>query len=379
MTDTRAVRVLVIDEDPAIQDLLDMALPDSDWTLDAQGFDRIKEGLVRFRPDLVVLDLVEGDPADDKIAGNESFEEIWRTWFCPVVVYSAFPDHWGHEAHPWVRIVKKGEGTQREVRKELQELWPMAGMIRDVHEYYDRNIRHALSDSMRALSDQFGTDENEIEDEVLLRAVRRLVAARADVETPGDATLQAWERLVVPPLGREPLTADVLRRKHTPWTETSAHRLVLTPSCDLTSHGGGSTKADTVLVAQCETLRALGKLTFEHGRALSSRQRDELRRILTEGSADGRLVVPEFGGHVPLMVANLRKLELIPLNRIDLGRGLCDSDKAEFKRVASTDSPFREMVVWAYLRVTGRPGMPESDVDQWMDDISDHFEASAQQ
>lgn len=379
MTDTRAVRVLVIDEDPAIQGLLDMALADSEWDLHAQGFDHIEENLVRVRPDLVVLDLVEGDAADDKITGNESFEEIWRTWFCPVVVYSAFPGHWDHEAHPWVRIVEKGEGSQRDVRKELLELWPMAGMIRDVHDYYDRNIRRALSESMRALRDQFGTDEHEVEDEVLLRAVRRLVAARADVETPGDVTLQAWERLVVPPLGHEPLTADVLREKHTPWTETTAHRLVLTPSCDLTSHGGGSAKADAVLVAQCETLRALGKLTLKRGRALTSGQREALRRILTEGSADGRLVVPEFGGHVPLMVANLRKLELIPLDRIDSGRCHGDSSQADFERVASTDSPFREMVVWAYLRVTGRPGMPESDVDRWVDDISSHLEASQPQ
>ena len=379
MTDTRDVRVLVIDEDPAIQDLLALALGDSKWDLHAQGFDHVEEYLVRVRPDLVVLDLVEGDAADDKITGNASFEEIWRTWFCPVVVYSAFPGHWDHQPHPLVRIVKKGEGTQREVHKELLELWSMAGMIRDVHKYYDGNIRRALRDSVGALSDQIGTGCDGFGDEVLLRAVRRLVAARADVETPSDVTLQAWERLVVPPLGHEPLTADVLRQKNTPWTETTAHRLVLTPSCDLASHGGGSIKADAVLVAQCETLRVLGKMTLKHGQAPTSRQKDELHRILTEGSVDGRLVVPEFGGHVPLMVANLRKLELIPLNRIDLGRCLGDSRQAEFERVASTDSPFREMVVWAYLRVTGRPGMPESDVDGWVDDISSYLEASQPQ
>lgn len=370
MTDTRAVRVFVIDEDPAIRDLLGMALADSDWDLHAQGFDHIEENLVRFRPDLVVLDLVEGDATDDKITGNESFEEIWRTWFCPVVVYSAFPGHWDHEAHPWVRIVEKGGGTQREVRKELLELWPQAEMIRDVHDYYDRNIRRALSDSMSALSDQLGTDEHEIEDEVLLRAVRRLVSARGDIETPGDATLHAWERLVVPPLGHEPLTADVLRQRDAPWTEPTAHRLVLTPSCDLTSHGSGSPKVDAVLVAQCESLSQLGKLTFEHGRALTSKERDALRRILTEGSAGGRLVVPEFRGHVPLMVADLRRLELIPWGRIN------DTSEPQFERVASTDSPFREMVVWAYLRVTGRPGLPDSDLDRWLDDVSDYLEAS---
>ena len=270
MTGTSAVRVLVIDEDPAIRELLDMALTDSGWDLDGQGFDDIEETLVRFRPDLVVLDLVEGDVTEEQIPGNESFKEIWRTWFCPVVVYSSFPDHWDQGTHPWVRIVEKGGGTESKVHEELLELWPLAEMIRGVHDYYDRNIRRALSDSMSALRDQLGTDKDEIEPEVLLRAVRRLVAARADVETPGDVTLDAWERLVVPPLGPEPLTADVLRQKDAPWTEPTAHRLVLTPSCDLASHGGRSPKADAVLVAQCEPLSKLGKVTFEYGRALSA-------------------------------------------------------------------------------------------------------------
>jgi len=94
--------------------------------------------------------------------------------------------------------------------------------------------------------------------------------------------------------------------------------------------------------------------------------------------AENALPIPPFRGHVPLMVANLRNLELIEWNRIDPGVEDSDAEKvsSEFHRVASTDSPFREMVVWAYLRVTGRPGVPAIDIERWMDDISNHLETN---
>ena len=44
-----------------------------------------------------------------------------------------------------------------------------------------------------------------------------------------------------------------------------------------------------------------------------------------------------------------------------------------FRRVASTDSPFREIVTWAYLGVTGRPGGPQIDTEKWLAEISSHF------
>ena len=82
------------------------------------------------------------------------------------------------------------------------------------------------------------------------------------------------------------------------------------------------------------------------------------------------------------MVANLKRLELLEWEQIRLGGDENDEDQpardGRFKRVASTDSPFREMVVWAYLRVAGRPGLPDIDVEAWLDMLSDHLAARNQ-
>jgi CTP synthase len=61
------------------------------------------------------------------------------------------------------------------------------------------------------------------------------------------------------------------------------------------------------------------------------------------------------------MAANLKDLALIPIS--DIG------PEHEFTTIASVDSPFREQVAWAYLQITGRPGLPERDTSTWAEDI----------
>ena len=40
-----------------------------------------------------------------------------------------------------------------------------------------------------------------------------------------------------------------------------------------------------------------------------------------------------------------------------------------FLRIASIDSPFRELVAWAYLQIACRPSLPDRDFDSWRDEI----------
>lgn len=374
------VRVLIIDdEESPRQTLRDTLTEEPGWVVEDHGFEVLEETLVRFRPDMVVLDLMEGNPLEGTDTGNRSFDQIRETWFCPVVVYSAFPNeqHFGHQL---VKTIFKGSGSDVQVRDRLAEFVPYARMIRSVHDDFDARIREALHDSVHALGEQMGTETNGAADSILARAVRRLVAARVDAGASANATLHAWERWIVPPLGNHLLTADLLRLKQADWENQDAFRLVLTPSCDLAAGHGRQPKVEKVLVACCEPMKQFGRIQLQTGQRLSQRVQNQLSAILTEGMADNILPIPGFRGHVPLMVANLKRLELIEWSRIDLGVEDNEAEKAnpEFCRVASTDSPFREMVVWAYLRVTGRPGVPDIDVEGWLTDISNDLETGGQ-
>lgn len=387
------MRVLIIDDDERVRQTLQVTIEERDgWEVRSQGFRNLPKALAEYRPDAVVLDLVEGDVTeDDDIAGNQSFVEIRNNWFCPVVVYS---DHQGQEnfEHAFVEIVPKGAGSNLTVLESLQQFTAVAKVIGSVHQDFDKRIRQALHDSVPKLHSQLGTAGDQADEATILpRAVRRLVAARMDADASGDGKLKAWERFVIPPLGGHLYSADLLRRTDANWSDPEAFRLVLTPSCDLVRHGGEDPKATRVLVAQCEPLTELG--TVQLSADTSNRNRKKIKSMLTEGVVDGFLPIPRFAGHVPSMKANLRRLALIKWNSIQMEEreptaangpapvelAAADEpaaaeepapvDEPLYIRAASTDSPFRELVVWAYLRVTGRPGAPVFDVDGWLADI----------
>ena len=378
-----ALRVLVIDDEAGVRAVLESALEEdegptddgADWEVQSQGFDGVKDALLRFRPDMVVLDLIEGEIPTESDSGNRSFERIRDIWFCPVVVYTGFAERRTFEEHPQVVLVTKGVRSEEKVLAELWNFVPVARMIRSVHEDFDGRIREALRDSVDALGKQIAGVEGPSES-VLARAVRRQVAARVDLATSAGTELRAWERFVVPPLGGDLLTADLLRLRDSEPTDATAFRLVLTPSCDMVWSSNRTAKVSSVLVARCEPLARLGEIQLRPGGGLSSKQMKRLRSILTQGMEGEHLVIPEFRGRVPLMAANLKRLELVDWDEIDVsGDGDDDAEGPTFARVASTDSPFREMVVWAYLSVAGRPGMPDTDVDRWVSDISNNLAA----
>ena len=126
-----ALRVLVIDDDDGVRKVLESALEEdegsrgdgTDWEVKTQGFDRVKRALARFRPDMVVLDLVEGKIPDDRNSGDRSFERIRDNWFCPVVVYTDFADRWIIE----LKCIPKLSWWRREWTRR-KRCWPSSGI-----------------------------------------------------------------------------------------------------------------------------------------------------------------------------------------------------------------------------------------------------------
>lgn len=369
------LKVLIVDDLDGPREALRLTLQeDVDWEIRTQGFDGVDAELVRFRPDMVVLDL--RDDSNDQGAGNRSFEQIWAKWFCPVVVYTAAPELQEFGNNLLVATIQKGTDTDEEVRIRLRDFIPEAEMIRGVHREFDTRVREALRDSAHYLGDQIGTGAHASDDAVLRRAVRRLVAAGVDTGVSGNGRLEGWERFVIPPLGKHLLTADILQTSGAQWWKEDTFRLVLTPSCDLVRHGGREPKAKNVLVAKCQAMDELEAFPLKPEHKLKNRekkekQRKRIKNMISEGIATSHIPIPRLRGHVPLMGANLKDLELLPWDRIRVDP--CTTEGSfgpdTYCRVASTDSPFREMVVWAYLRTTGRPGVPEIDIDGWVNHI----------
>ena len=348
------IRILLIEDEPSsvesVRDLLNGEMPDT--VTELVDFDMAESSIRSFRPDIVVLDIARGNPVEEDSAGVQAYEFVWDNRFCPVVVYSAMPDLLKTDKHEFVKKIQKGSGSEQEVLEAIQEFLPHVQAL----EKTEDEIRQRLSEAMREVAPhafQAFSDAAERE-EAVIRAGRRRVAAMMDEPPKGGTALAPWECYLYPPVSTDTLLGDVLMETGGDTTEPGSFRVVLTPSCDLAR----TPKVQEVLVAKCcpmdTALRSIGL-------DANSRVNTIMDRLLSAGHAQSVIPFPTLQGTIPPMAADLRDLELIPIG--DIG------DDGQFQRKASLDSPFREMVAWAYMQTACRPGLPERELETWAQDV----------
>lgn len=174
--------------------------------------------------------------------------------------------------------------------------------------------------------------------------------------------LASWEQYLCPPVSEDLQLGDILLKAGGSKEDPASFRIVLTPSCDLVASGRRQPKVKHVLVARCCAIKDGIRVT-SLGDIGTGKMKERLpKTVLSQGYFETILPLPALAGRMPHMAANLRELELI--NFDDIGR-----DGGVFERLASVDSPFRELVAWAYMQVACRPGMPDRDFQKWCDEI----------
>ena len=366
------LKLLFVDDDPdavkPVQNLLDKEAKDMQYEV-LESVDSAAEKIKSMRPDIVILDLLfPGDSSAQEAKGLGVRGFIWDEHFCPIVVYSARPDiHDGvHESHPFVKSVQKGAKSPREVLKALNALRSHVEALREAEKHVRESFSLAMRDVAPYAFKAFSDDTQRIE-ETIKRSGRRRVAALMDEPLPDGTALAAWEQYLFPPVCSDTQLGDILRKKGGEHDDPASFRVVLTPSCDLVTSGNRQAKVSEVLVARCCSMKNGLNLT-SLGESRISKLRDRLRSsILTQGYFEAVIPFPCLKKLIPTMAANLRDLEFIPIG--DIG-----SDRP-FLRIASIDSPFRELVAWAHLQSACRPGLPDRDFDSWRDEIVANLES----
>ena len=330
------------------------------------NFEDARQRLVAFRPHLVILDLIrEGSSPEPEVEGLNTYRAIWKEHFCPVVVYSARRQEYddGEAPHPLVKSVAKGSGSEALVVDAIRELRPYIDAIRETESQVRDSLSVAMRDAaLRAVATSASPDTIA---EIVKRSGRRRVAAMMDEPMADDSRLSPWEIYVYPPVSKGIKLGDLLRKVEDGQNNPSSFRVVLTPSCDMVQAGTQQPKVENVLTAKCCTLREGLNLT---GLGITTSPGALVRRLLNPGYLHPIIPLPALGTDIPAMSANLQDLDLIPMDRI--------GDEATFTVIASVDSPFREMVAWAYLQTAGRPGLPVRDVNLWAQEIIDSMRES---
>ena len=335
----------------------------ADMQCQVSGFGEAEGEIASLRPDIVILDLLVGGASPEpEPEGLKIFDFIWDQRFCPIVVYSAMPDIYGerHESHPFVKSVQKGRGSPRKVLEALEELLPQVEALRGAEEHILQSFAFAMRD---VAPDAFRfCDDVDRRNDMILRAGRRRVAALMDDLSARQDCLAPWEQYLSPPIAPNIQLGDILMKADNEYDDPASFRLVLTPSCDLVASDGREQKVDNVLVARCCSMKDGLDRTSLKGMALSKLKIRLSGTVLSHGYFETLVPFPCLKGRIPTMAADLRDLEFIPFGDIGL------SERA-FLRVASVDSPFRELIAWAYLQIACRPGLPDRDVESWCDEI----------
>ena len=370
------LKVLIIDDEKDLVDEIADSLKEEAPQLVVEGCDDFMNSidkLFEFQPHLIILDLFEGKPSENDNRGTEVHEHIWENLFRPIVVYSAQPDLITTE-HPLIKKVKKGQNGMRNVICQIKKLEPVIQAINEAEEHIKRKFAESLRDAAPNAYESLGSEHNDLT-EIIVRTSRRRLAASMDQQTEC-ANLEPWEIYLCPPIKNSSIQlGDILVKTESETDGGSAnvtsieldpsnYFIVLTPSCDLVESESQSPKVSKILVARCCGVNNFRAKTFNNIKE-NKFARSVRSEVLTPGHKNGYVPLPKFSNKIPIMFANLRDLFLIPVDDV-----IAFGSNHQYQRVGSIDSPFREMIAWVYSNFTSRPGLPDRNFEDMVNDLT---------
>ena len=360
--------ILIIDDDAPAAEQAKKSIQKLDGEVQCYigGFENAKKLIIQYRPDIVVLDLL-GPITEVETPGMGIREFIWKDHFCPYIVWSAEPSRHDDEypLHPFAKSVKKGSGAEQKLNQEIQGMMPYIETLKEIDDYNKRQFSLAMQEVSPKILTTITAEEKQVD--IITRVGRRRIAARIDELQSDDDALAPWEMYVCPPVSDNLRLGDIVKKADGNSNDPNVFFVILSPSCDLIDTEGRAPKVSEVLVAQCIPTR--DGLDRANLGGLSSKKSNRLKgQFLSPGHLNGIIPLPKYFEKIPSMSADVRKLRLIPMQDL--------RNKQEYDRVASIDSPFRELISWAYMQTSCRPGLPERDYDAWIKEIAGDLDSA---
>lgn len=354
------MKILFIeDKTEAIQGIVDFIEEKNEWEYKNCTFGDAAGNLTMYDPDLVVMDWMYDAESTDE--GDPIFNAIYERDFVPIIVFSAIAstisDAVTHiaENNPMIEIIPKGD--EQVVINKIEQWEPYILAVKESK----RELNKSLLASARAMAYFFNIRNTDV-NVVKYMLTKRIQNSFSHVEE--EFTPPAWIEYEYPPMNEKLMAADIIRKNDgddSQVAKAAKYYVILTPSCDM-----ARAKLDTyILVAKCENAGSLYKTTAE------TSDRDNVKRdvkkYINTGYNYAKVPLPELPQKIPYMTVNLKSIERLQLSQIALDEK--EADGKDYYRVASLSSPFRENVVWAHMINSCRPGMPDRDVDAWVDSI----------
>jgi CTP synthase len=370
--------VLIIEDDTEFAEALKLKVEENNLTdsVEIRNFENGMKELSSIAPNVVVLDIFEGEPQNEKREGLQLWEQVWEKSFIPLIFASASRITTIIEMvkkHPLVQYVVKTEiDAMDQIVNGIRQFLPFGSGIKEIR---DTLYADAENTTQKALTETaqhtLSTSLNPQEDIPLLKSAarRRLSFLMRQKSEEEREHLFVWEQYVYPPITECLLTGDILKSTTGNSDDPNSFRVILTPSCDI-----ANSNVSNVLVAHCVSIREYWvkcSLSNNKNKVMAGdRHLNRIKVNLNEAQNAGYKPLPKYSDLLPHMAVSLRDLELLSIQD---GAKATSSAGIEYERIVSIDSPFREQLAWAYLQIAGRPGMPDRDIKTWISDILDHL------
>lgn len=361
------MKVLIIDDNPAVVKEIRYFCVDNDWECEVVDFSDYSQTIYKFNPDVVVLDWK--DDADSDNAGSAILDEIIKDNFRPVIVFSAI-----EPTIPEIKATKNKSLVYRFTKEDekvvtdlLEKLNPFIISINDTR----KQMSNALIESTKAIHNfiEVGTTPSQ---DIVKYMLNQRTSQFFNKELFERDNPPAWIQYEYPPVLEHFVVADILRKVSDEMDVNSIgkpeeYAIILTPTCDLARAKetasvmittGGESRAnfckDFYLSKDEDISSVTGKSKHE-----------DMRRLLTQGTHASKVAIPELKNKIPYMCFNLKKVEIVLNSEIAVNEFDIDAAKHKYYRIATINSPYREQLVWAYMNTACRPGVPERDYLEW--------------
>jgi len=359
------LKTLIIDDDSKNLNATIKQLINAGHICKIMGFEKMEEVLIDHHYDVIILDYKQGMLS----LGKEWFDFIWSTNFCPIIFHSAFAEEievtlkeFGFDNHPLIKIVVKGPSSYKYLLENLAYAEKVINVLKEFEDDLKENLISIKQDTIK-YTIEFLSFENQEED---LSKIGYLLKRRLAnyLEQINQTQYEPFEMYIYPPVNGSLLVADIIKEK-----SNNKYFIILTPSCDMAERANTTNK---IHLASIESSEIIFKVTSLIGSNNREKVTTEIKkRIFNQGYLNGVVPLPELPNHFDkTMAINLRNCVYIDRNEIDLDYNVDDNSK-KFTRVASLNSPYRELVVWAFMSLSCRPGLPERNLSPWANSLFD--------
>jgi hypothetical protein len=337
------------------------------YICEQRGFEEIEKTLDKVKPEIIILDYKK----EQQTSGIAWFNRILEKDFAPIIFYTAFFEELeeqlkstGYINHPLIFLVKKGPTDIKELTQFVTDSEKIIDNIKSLEEEFFQEFKESKHETLKTTISFFEKQEFLQDPTRVRRIILRKFANK--IEKSIIEPIEPYEIYIFPPADKGLLVGDVIKD-----TQSNDYYVILTPSCDMVE-GRNDSQVHICKIEDCDQIIKICGLSDTKNSKKREDLIDRIQTIILNSGFKGKIFpIPPLPGYFSSTKAiNLK--DCIYVEFVQIESDQTRKSKKRFVRIASLDNPFRETLVWAFMSLHCRPGLPKRNLEKWAGSILDN-------